>query len=1095
MAASCQTLLADSEYKVRLITFLNEGEKYLRYLFHHPKYGNFPNDEGKLYKVMVKLDNGGKLNYLLSHQRPLVLPKNKKTDSKTFDLSQFSYFLLNCANLPKHVRENIEGIRDERNAIIHKPNIAYSEFLSRWTHIEKCLQSLGYDINIVKDLKSGSLDDLEHFQVSINKARIESQQKEIDQYKDDNLQNKDDILQNKNDILQNKGDINKMKEDVKTHDERLNKLEHHINFHDHMLPKSELEENKHKQVQSDKEKNSFILYKNIKENIIVHFHDENITEAVKVTITKGHAKAVSELHAGKHYHEDKQDNNLVITFYKQAMEDASDLIITVKTNKENIEFAIKDVLLVCVCCYVNKNNGFLLRTHNSIKIYGEIEQITNAEVVESDIKFVCCGTLQRMSENNYSEFSKKYIGEYFTMGGKFIKESIQFPPPVANEKISQFGYRIKNVLSNTKDNLFIIFTHYNTVENLRLLNLDNQFLLSVDETTDSKNRILLFHPNGNTFINIRYTDTKPASIIQQQFQIGEEDIKHLAAVNRLYVSSGEVSFINALAAPNFVKKGCTSLCKDCLIMDEDVLRSDANIGRYISNLLNANKNVSERSKEVYMSIAGQIMVSMAAREGLHNVPTIKDEVHEKIGTLILSSQQLRFLYDQARKKIIIGPLGSGKTTLALSHLEWICEHCEVASVIYYVVWHDKTLLMDQVKKFATNLRAQRNASLVIRNVIELAKELNLSKQPTVSQIMLSLLKKHENLPFHLIGDEVDGEMFDESEALTLGNILYSRMVNSFVILFPRSLEKHRTFVSPEERKEHNKYKYKQTDMEVFYLNKAMRTPNRIFNFLTEFERKVSLVDTVIKHPVDNTRNIMPHLKQKTTSLEREKRTIYCKEKRSTDLPYILPLKSATTKPQKKAIELSMDIDVLAAMVDDTVFPDGVKTMTKLKCNTADLIGHNIQGEKPIFLHINNIEKQEEDAIVTLALALENICFDRKHIKSLYFYQNENQRNMFRKVLLLLEKKFLDYGEDTDVKVLPPDEGYNLLSNINGTRGMEFSEVVCAVDLNDTKLRHITLEGMSRSTGSLILTSPCSLDSAIETESSMVILSESCYQII
>lgn len=201
MAIPYQILIAENEYKLRLTTFLTEAEKHLRYLFHHPKYGNFQEDE----KVMAKAHKKNKLNYLRSDQRALVLPRNKKTDSKTFDITILCYFFLHHTKLAISVKQDIEGVRSERNWVVHTPNITYDEFQKRWNAMKVFLNRLGYDINIIEELKSGKLCDMEQFQVSINKSNIEMQGH--------------DVTQIKSGIEQNKSDITYLKE-------RLDELEH-----------------------------------------------------------------------------------------------------------------------------------------------------------------------------------------------------------------------------------------------------------------------------------------------------------------------------------------------------------------------------------------------------------------------------------------------------------------------------------------------------------------------------------------------------------------------------------------------------------------------------------------------------------------------------------------------------------------------------------------------------------------------------------------------------------------------------------------------------------------------------------------------------
>lgn len=189
------------------------------------------------------------------------------------------------------------------------------------------------------------------------------------------------------------------------------------------------------------------------------------------------------------------------------------------------------------------------------------------------------------------------------------------------------------------------------------------------------------------------------------------------------------------------------------------------------------------------------------------------------------------------------------------------------------------------------------------------------------------------------------------------------------------------------------------------------------------------------------------------------------------------------------LEISPDIDVIAASSDDTDLSDKFKTVTKLKCNSAEIIGHNIKGEKPILIHVNHEQESEDYAILLLTVALKHIFLNRHDVKRLFFYHTEDQMAMWRKILTLLDMEHLlcskqtkwkyERSDKTVVKNLAENDVYNLLTEIRSCRGAEFSESICAINVTDMKLRHITLEGMSRATNRLIIVSTRNINSALE----------------
>ncbi|XP_057298686.1 uncharacterized protein LOC130629483 isoform X2 [Hydractinia symbiolongicarpus] len=823
---------------------------------------------------------------------------------------------------------------------------------------------------------------------------------------------------------------------------------------------------------------SFWMYKNKEGDMVVKFHNEDLQRVQTINMKQEEDDTMIELQ-GTDYREERKDNRLVLTMYRGAIHYIAQLAIALLDidGKQKL-FVVDNVNIACAHKYTNKESNFSLHTHNSDKIAAHIESIISTPLNETNIQLFCCGEVQKKSRSEYLRCSRNYVNENCTSNNEFLKEAVQFPPPMVNEEISRLAFRLKSFLSEIGQ-VFVIFTHYNTMDNLRLLNLNTY----CDRVPDYKHRLLLLHPSQNTFVNIRYTKTTSASTIEEEFQNGEVDIKHLFSINRKFISNSTSRFINVVAAPNFRKLENIDVCASCQLLDQSILSDDAKVKRFFLNLGLTRRYPDKKIKEQYMNILGQAMCFMASRETMNTVPTIKDDIHGKISTLLLSPEQSNILFDESKKKIIVGPLGSGKSVLALNYLKHLYQCCEGNCIIYYVMWSDKTILLKAVEEFVLTFQCNRNVTVIVINAIELAKELNLSKLPTVSQLLLNLLRKHGAMSFHFISDEVDGEMFDNQEALSLKQILEREeaLQNSMIVLFLQSLEKHRRLVTSGETKNHDKYKYEETGMRVFYLNKAMRTTKKIFDFLVEFEKNISAVESVIKHPVQDSAG-------KKTSLQNSAATSSVVHKNSKKL---LPQKIGEKGEEgKKIFKEPVDIDEIAAASNYPDVSEDIKTLTKVKCNSAQEVGHNIEGTKPILIHLNYENETEEKSIVMLALSLE-YYLDRVNIKRLFFHNTVEQLITFRKVLDLIGRDYFVYNKQTEWNIidhnnevtnLPENEGYDLITNLEGSRGTEFCETVCCIDINDTMLRHKTLEGMSRVTERLIIVCACNIQSAATNSS-------------
>lgn len=792
----------------------------------------------------------------------------------------------------------------------------------------------------------------------------------------------------------------------------------------------------------EKCKTSFYVYQNMQECIVVNFNDECVSGIKK--IEEGNGKGiVRQLQPMRDFHEERIENKLVIKLHKEAVQNSRDIRITLcDSEEETTVFAIKDILSHCS---INRNPELSLYTHNSSMLSSEIARIASVDTDKSVIEIVSNGRVMVMTHCEYLAFSRNYVDEYFTKG-RFLNDNIQCPPFVEGQKISGFAFKIMTILGEYKHR-FAVFTHYNAMENLLFLKL-NHLIPRVDEVPDSEHRILIFYPSNNTFVNIRYTETSYESSLRNEFQNGEKDLKLLAAVNRNYLSNGNLKFVNVVAAPNFQKNVDSDVCKDCQLLDASILSSDKRTRNFFYNLLDG-KEPNERSQNQYLDMLGQMMCFMSMRNV--TLPTLIGGADEKIRTLMLSTQQLSCLYHDSTKKIIIGPYGSGKAILAVQHLHLFYQRLKKESVLYYVLWSDNLLLLNDIKILSKEIQDQAKGCIKVMTIVEIAKEFDICGFPTVSQLLGKILEQHGDV--WLIGDEVDGEMFDLKESLSLKEMFETdqRLQNSAVALFMRPLEKRRAVISPKIDVRY-KHKYEETGMTVFRLNKVMRLSKNIYNFLSALEKRIA------EHSDHDSPEISIESLSVASTPENKRR-----------------------KADKNPQSLQMEDDFISTIpsgIGDTLYDKNVSS-----------IGHNIEGEKPTLIHPEHKDETEEHVIVLLAIALKHTLFT-SFKKRLFLYHTPAQMNMFKKILMLLKHEYFVYGDQTEWKIVRSDntivkslpDVYTILTDINGCRGAEFSECICAIDVNDERVPQLTLEAMSRARSSLTIVSTFNVNSTKENHS-------------
>ncbi|XP_057298526.1 uncharacterized protein LOC130629384 [Hydractinia symbiolongicarpus] len=984
------------------------------------------------------------------------------------------------------IQQNEDGIKQNQDDIkANKDNIYQNE---------DGIKQNQDDIKANKDSIQQNEDGMKQ-----NQDDIKANKDSIQQNEDGIKQNQDDIKANKDNILQNKGGIKENKENY-------NRLAAEVEIVKQTISSSSCDQKSSQLEETIKEQPSYILLKNFRGDFLIQFEDgcsHWSMKSVQVIITENFVIESKELHVDNDYIVEEEEGTLIVIIYNHIAKSINGLSVKLVDSESKTHLIpIEDIALVrahmCTTSY------FDVRTHNSGRISEQIKCIVGAEREETNIEFICGGSLQTMEPKEYEAFKRDYIQRYFTVNGKCMEEPLQIPPPMPKVTHSLFAQKIKDVIIELQPRLFTIFTHYNTKEHIRFLKLDKEFSLSLESTITDNKRILLVLPNY--IINIRYTETTDAVRIQDEVKAGEEDLKELSIITKKHLKNGHLTMVNVVAAPHFEDIENIHLCVDCDLLSKKTLAEDRNMTKFFSNILQSSQvqNNVQDNKERYINIVGKVMCFMATRKALYSVPSLSKNVHEQISSLILSPQQLRHLYNNSLKKIIIGPLGSGKTVLALAHLEIAYERSENRSVIYYVIWDGNTLLKRDIVNHTKRFNYKAAVEVVVKDNVQLAKDLKMNEVPTPYQLLESLVKKHVDQNLHLIIDELNGELFNKEESSLLKHYLETedKLNNSFIIFFPQSIEKHRTLISHQRVTIHDKYKYKETGMKVLKLNRAMRTTRIIFQFLKAFENEVEqdkvtmkLPDQQSKEGMSTKKNIEKILnffskiwkKQPQQQQEPQRRQQQQQQQRQQQPPPPPQQQGQTTssnvtpiiKGEEESFETPVDIDVVAASIPDGDLSGNVRIDTSLKFNTAYSIGHNIKGTKPLLIHPAKTPTTDKEFIPMLALVLQDVCLHHA-TKRLFIYNTFPQKDIFYRLLKLLKIDFLRYDKYTDWKVLNCDDitvknplqsqTYNLLTTIEGSRGVEAAECICIIESNDCKLKHLTLEAMSRATQNLVLVS-------------------------
>ncbi|XP_057299780.1 uncharacterized protein LOC130630333 isoform X1 [Hydractinia symbiolongicarpus] len=848
------------------------------------------------------------------------------------------------------------------------------------------------------------------------------------------------------------------------------------------------------------------VYQNTASSIIVNLQMEDDINNIKVEMQEQGEDSFIAMEENREYKERKFGNNFYFIFNEKIIKNQL-MFKILDSNGKKYSLSIPNIR-AALSEHQSSLNALtvVVKSHFSVEVCEAIEDYIDELVLPREIWYNCGGGLKsKVSYQEWLKVSKSYTKDYYGHPTEnTIRNVLIFPPYyVMRDKFSKLLHWSKVFLKGAAalgGGVGAVLWHYDAISHLKFMQLSDLKGLISDHSIDYRKRILLICPSPLMIFNIRYTDEKDVSSINEEIRNGDEDIKHLAVILNNSVVKSPTTFANVVAAPNFIKQTDHLSCAHCHIMDVLNLTDEEASVRYLNDLVTkiSKSSVEDHrstSQDSFMMILSSITAFMATRQAFSHgnskstVPSLNHGGKEQVKSMfVLTPDQLKVIHSEETKKIVLGNFGSGKTLVGVYQLQALLELATKETVIYYISWSDTSPLTTDVKRFLFSILQLEvsceddiaeyfhvgKVSVYVKRIDELSQMFGLLYIPSLSYLLDLLLEKHYDVIVHLIIDEFDGESLDMQEAVAIRERLESdQMTRSCILLLPHSLEKRRTFVNYGEKQQHQKYNYKITGMKVFELKKCMRITRNICEILKVFQEEACQKISIIKHQE------LPAINSKETT---EKNVPGAMKKKSVGRPSIpQPPSTVTetqepeTKPTEKEIlyERTMEIDYIASKIDTSHFSGNIKTETSYVYRNFKIIGHNIDGQLPLSINIKFSSKEYHEGVAVLSLALKAYCFKEDCVR-LILVESEYHQSIIEKALRVLSINYLSCALHTNWKIVDNDNKiisvlpshYTLITNHQGCRGLEAEEVIVCVDGND-ELRHVVVENSSRATSRLV----------------------------
>lgn len=605
--------------------------------------------------------------------------------------------------------------------------------------------------------------------------------------------------------------------------------------------------------------------------------------------------------------------------------------------------------------------------------------------------------------------------------------------------------------------------------------------------------------------------------IELQTRRCNDELKAFIEMHFNLLHSNNVLVIGTIAAPDISRceiKKEVMVCEDCLplYLTKDELTEFEGFNSWYQGLSERlstlsdpiqQNNIDVQRNNSFVKIAGQTMAVLALTNT--HLPIVTGSVHDQITSIVLNKEQLNIIQSKEKKKIVIGPFGSGKTLVAKE----IAKRLLTASttrptVVFYVCCDPFSLLEVEMNQYVESLvkdystECTHSVQIKVQNIQEIALQAStvVIDLPRIIEYLCNSVESAVS-KVHFVFDEVCGESITEIIAWKL-RVLFSQhplLRMSEVAFFIRSIKKCREFKSKSNLPVlYSGNRLGQTSMHVMILNKTMRVSSSISKVMESTQNEIESTSSVFIHSsaVKNTPSSIPSTKRSNSEDSNKE------EPSKTDIYNGSQSKMKTSQQQKQHPSVSTnvrsrndlatfydDFDKLTLLVADGKVGDGHtededQTVTHFKYFSG-IIGHSIKGFKPTMILLpESTEAYSESFGRVLSIVLSK-TLSKQQLRECAIICNNIQE--YHSVTYALTLKSIDHvtfipelngryptsvEKEEVVRKLHERKSTVLVTDNRGFRGCEIQCLVSFVDPCNHFTRHELGEVLARATTTVTL---------------------------
>ena len=490
----------------------------------------------------------------------------------------------------------------------------------------------------------------------------------------------------------------------------------------------------------------------------------------------------------------------------------------------------------------------------------------------------------------------------------------------------------------------------------------------------------------------------------------------------------------------------------------------------------------EKQSKLFNYLAAQILCFMAAQE--KGLPILTDDksYQFKQTYFLYTPQQMEIHFSNAKRVIIQGSYGSGKSLLGLKKLEMISKSLGPREKIIYINFDHKSklhfLMEKNAKTYAGILSRKIKRTNGIQDIVESSSQsiyvCHNSAGENLSSILQETLRLNTRtsattkINYHLIIEEYDGETLCNNEATKIIEIIEgSELVDSNIIILAQPMMKTRSFSSGKRsyEKETCMFQKLKNKFKIVKLEEVLRCSDEICTITKSTQNFVKEKDSVFETNLN------------TVSMEQRQQTKYNKKHiLSSNMQELnrTQVRTSTTRSERsniskpdKSVDYGVEIDQMMerSNLRYRSKTQNIKIVSKFGFTCEPEHGVDIKGEKPNLIEFSeDINLTSNLAVTSLALVLKDLLGKSERITVLHMV--DEQPEILKRTIELLRKldKTFSYTQDIE-EYLQKNKQSNMIfsSCFRSVNGMEFDHVMILVSQLEYYLKYYLPQAISRCT--------------------------------